>query len=175
MLKLSRLPDGEPEVFTTIQGEGVSAGVPSTFVRLSLCSLRCVWCDSAFTWDWERYDPRVEIVRLEVPEVTRRVLAGGTRTVVITGGEPLLQQEEVALLATELKGAGRRLEVETSGTVLPQPGLAAAASSDQPGEQGEHEAAGERDDRREAAVVDVGSVEVHQRRATSPSCSSSAA
>ena len=125
MLKLSRLPAGEPEVFTTIQGEGVSAGVPSTFVRLSLCSLRCVWCDSSFTWDWERYDPRVEIVRLEVPEVARRVLAGGTRNVVITGGEPLLQQEEVALLATELKGAGRRLEVETSGTILPQPGLAA--------------------------------------------------
>ena len=96
VLKLSRLPAGEPEVFTTIQGEGVSAGVPSTFVRLSLCSLRCVWCDTKFTWDWERYDPRVEIVRLDVPEVTRRVLAGGTRNVVITGGEPLLQQEEVA-------------------------------------------------------------------------------
>ena len=64
-------------------------------------------------------------MRLEVPEVARRVLAGGTRNVVITGGEPLLQQEEVALLAAELKGAGRRLEVETSGTVLPRPGLAA--------------------------------------------------
>jgi 7-carboxy-7-deazaguanine synthase len=125
VLKLSRLPGGEPEVFTTIQGEGVSAGVPSTFVRLSLCSLRCVWCDTKWTWQWERYDPRVEIVPLEVPEVARRVLAGGTRNVVITGGEPLLQQQEVALLAAALKGAGRRLEVETSGTVLPQPGLAA--------------------------------------------------
>ena len=86
MLKLSRLPDGEPEVFTTIQGEGVSAGVPSTFAG-SPCA-RCVSGATLLYLDWERYDPRVEIVRLEVPEVARRVLAGGTRNVVITEGSP---------------------------------------------------------------------------------------
>jgi 7-carboxy-7-deazaguanine synthase len=82
-------------------------------------------CDTPYTWDWSRYDPKAEIVRLAVPEVARRVAAGGTRNVVITGGEPLLQQAEVATLAEALKEAGKRLEVETSGTVLPEPALAA--------------------------------------------------
>jgi 7-carboxy-7-deazaguanine synthase len=126
VLKLSRLRTGEPEVFTSIQGEGVTAGVPSTFVRLSLCSLHCVWCDTKYTWDWSHFDPRREIVRLEVPDVARRVMAGGTRNVVITGGEPLLQQPDVAALATTLKAAGRRLEIETSGTVLPAAALASS-------------------------------------------------
>lgn len=125
MLRLSRLPTGEPEIFTSIQGEGVTAGVPSTFVRLSVCSLSCAFCDTAYTWDWRRYDPRAEIVRLEVPEVIRRVVAGGTRNVVITGGEPLLQQRDLVPLAAGLKSEGQRIEVETSGTVLPLEALAA--------------------------------------------------
>lgn len=125
MLKLSRLPTGEPEIFTSIQGEGVTAGVPSTFVRLSLCSLSCTYCDTAYTWDWRRYDPRVEIVRLEVSEVIRRVAAGGTRNVVITGGEPLLQQRDLVPLAAGLQAQGKRIEVETSGTVLPLEALGA--------------------------------------------------
>ena len=60
MLKLSRLPTGEPEIFTSIQGEGVTAGLPSTFVRLSLCSLHCDWCFVPETpvlmadWSWRR-------------------------------------------------------------------------------------------------------------------------
>jgi 7-carboxy-7-deazaguanine synthase len=126
VLKLSRLRTGEAEIFTSIQGEGVTAGVPSTFVRLSLCSLHCVWCDTKYTWDWSHFDPQREIVRLEVPDVARRVLAGGARNVVITGGEPLLQQPDVAALARALKAAGKRVEVETSGTVLPDAALASS-------------------------------------------------
>lgn len=118
-LKLSRLPNGEPEIFASVQGEGVSAGVPSAFVRLSLCNLRCSWCDTKYTWDWERYDSKREIVTLGSDEIARRVQETGMRNVVITGGEPLLQQRALGPLAVALKGHGRRIEVETNGTMEP--------------------------------------------------------
>jgi organic radical activating enzyme len=118
-LTLSRLSTGEPEIFASLQGEGVSLGVPSTFVRLSGCPLACSWCDTPYTWDWKRYDPKVEAMRVEVDEVARRVEQAGPNNVVLTGGEPLLQQRELALLAVALKQQGRRIEVETSGAVLP--------------------------------------------------------
>ncbi|MGH2355715.1 MAG: 7-carboxy-7-deazaguanine synthase QueE [Chloroflexota bacterium] len=123
-LKLSRLPNGEPEIFTSIQGEGVSAGVPSVFVRLSLCNLACSFCDTKYTWQWTRYDPQQEIVRLEALEVIQRVDRTGIRNVVITGGEPLLQQRALAPLVAALKAGGKRIEIETNGTVLPNVALA---------------------------------------------------
>jgi 7-carboxy-7-deazaguanine synthase len=125
MLKLSRMPSGEPEIFASIQGEGASAGVPSVFVRLSLCNLRCTWCDTAYTWDWERYDPKTEIVSLAAEEIVARVEQLGARNVVITGGEPLLQQDELTPLVHALKTRGYRLEIETNGTTLPQPAMVA--------------------------------------------------
>ncbi len=127
MLKLSRLPHGEPEIFTSIQGEGVSIGVPSVFVRLSLCNLRCTWCDTSYTWDWRHYNPREQILSLSVEEVAHRVerMGGQTiRNVVITGGEPLLQQRQLADLAALLKASNRRIEIETNGTVTPERSLA---------------------------------------------------
>ena len=123
MLKLARLPSGEPEIFASIQGEGVSAGRPSTFVRLSLCNLACTWCDTKYTWDWVRYDPAVEIARTQSTEVVERVAALGVENVVITGGEPLMQQDALSDVAEALTSAGHRIEVETNGTFEPQPSL----------------------------------------------------
>ncbi len=136
MLKLSRMPSGEPEIFASIQGEGVTCGTPSVFVRLALCNLRCAWCDTAYTWDWKRYDETRETVALPADAVLRRVLelaSGGAtpsgvahgvgqrriQTVVVTGGEPLIQQRELVPLLTALKAAGMRIEVETNGTLVP--------------------------------------------------------
>ena len=51
-LKLARNDQGEPEIFRSIQGEGPAIGRPRTFVRLSSCNLHCVWCDTAYTWNW---------------------------------------------------------------------------------------------------------------------------
>ena len=121
MLRLSRLPNGEPEIFASIQGEGVTAGLPSVFIRLSLCNLRCVWCDTKYTWDWAHFDPKLEIVAVDVPEIMRRVEQTHLRNVVITGGEPLLQQRELIPLVKLLKSRGLRLEVETNGTIEPDP------------------------------------------------------
>jgi organic radical activating enzyme len=129
-LQLSRLPGGEPEIFASIQGEGVTCGVPSVFVRLALCNLGCTWCDTAYTWDWAQFDRKAEIVTLDVADVLHRATcqgggsASGTHNVVITGGEPLLQQSGLAPLATALRAAGLRVEVETNGTIQPAPQLA---------------------------------------------------
>ena len=123
MLKLARLPSGEPEIFTSIQGEGASAGRPSTFVRLSLCNLACSWCDTKYTWDWEQYDPKVEITALDCSAVAARVVELGVENVVVTGGEPLMQQAPLADLAGELTQRGHRIEVETNGTFAPRPSL----------------------------------------------------
>jgi 7-carboxy-7-deazaguanine synthase len=126
VLRLSRLASGEPEIFSSVQGEGLSLGLPSVFVRLSLCNLRCSWCDTQYTWNWAQYDPKVEIIDLPIDDVLGRVQASGVRNVVITGGEPLQQQRELTPLATALKSAGHRLEVETNGTFVPNAELAAA-------------------------------------------------
>ena len=125
VLKLARLPSGKPEIFASIQGEGASAGRPSTFVRLSLCNLACTWCDTKYTWDWERYDPDAEIARTECADIVARVTELGLENVVITGGEPLMQQGPLAELAAALVQAGHRIEVETNGTFAPQPALQA--------------------------------------------------
>jgi 7-carboxy-7-deazaguanine synthase len=127
-MRVSRQPGGEPEIFASIQGEGPTCGVPSIFVRLAMCNLRCTFCDTRYTWDWSRHDPAAETMELGAPEVERRVaaLAGDAiRNVVVTGGEPMLQEEELAVLAGRLRSRGHRIEVETNGTLAPRPALAA--------------------------------------------------
>ncbi len=126
MLKLARLPDGTPEVFASIQGEGVTAGVPSVFVRLALCNLQCSWCDTRYTWDWGRYDPAHETMEVAEDALVERAAAAPPRNLVITGGEPLLQQRKLASAVERWKAAGFRIEVETNGTIVPASALAAA-------------------------------------------------
>ena len=122
-LKLARLRSGEPEIFASVQGEGVSAGRPSTFIRLSLCNLTCTWCDTKYTWDWARYDPGAEIAQVGALEIVERVTAIGIENVVVTGGEPLMQQDALAEVTRPLARARYRIEVETNGTFLPSADL----------------------------------------------------
>jgi 7-carboxy-7-deazaguanine synthase len=109
----------------TFQGEGPSAGQQAFFVRLATCNLTCTWCDSRFSWDWNRHDPRDESHRVAVDVLAETVLAHQARLIVVTGGEPLLQQEPLIDLLAILTGAGRRVEVETNGTLVPDPRLVA--------------------------------------------------
>jgi organic radical activating enzyme len=128
---LSRTARGEPEVFATVQGEGPTAGVPCVFVRLAECNLRCGFCDTKYTWDWQQYDRARETIEEGERAVLARVteLAGsGIRSVVFTGGEPLLQEEELAPIAEQLAARGFRIEVETNGTVQPRSALAGAVA-----------------------------------------------
>ena len=110
----------------TLQGEGTSCGQQALFIRLSRCNLSCPPCDTPYTWDWERFDVVVETHRLTTPEILHWVLGYPTRLVVITGGEPLLQQNPLVPLVTALAAAGRWVEVETNGTIAPTPALTAA-------------------------------------------------
>ena len=118
-LLLSRMADGRPEIFSSVQGEGLSAGVPSTFVRLATCNLRCSWCDTAYTWDWDRFDKSEQVLDSDAQSVVEAVARLAPQNVVITGGEPLIQRRQLVPLATELKTRGYRLEVETNGTISP--------------------------------------------------------
>jgi 7-carboxy-7-deazaguanine synthase len=116
------------EIFgPTFQGEGPSAGRLAAFVRLSRCQLACAWCDTPYTWDRTRYDLGGESRRMRQAEVWQAIEAIGAGLVVITGGEPLLQQDRLAWLAAMCQAAGWRAEVETNGAVIPGPAIIGAA------------------------------------------------
>jgi 7-carboxy-7-deazaguanine synthase len=95
------------EVYRAILGESLDAGRPCVIVRLTGCHRRCVYCDTAHAF----HDGR----RLDVAAVLAEVVAHGLRTVLVTGGEPLLQADATALLA-ELRDRGQHVVLETSGT-----------------------------------------------------------
>ena len=138
-MKLARFGDGA-EIFHTIQGEGVSAGVPAVFVRLSLCNLHCVWCDTDHTWNFEgtpwkhekdsvpgysKHRKQDAIIEMAVDEVAAVVRGFPCRRVVLTGGEPLLHEAELVELMDALRSDGEEwfFEIETNGTKMPREAL----------------------------------------------------
>lgn len=131
MLTLATTTPGEPEIFASLQGEGLSLGRPSTFVRLSRCNLACQWCDTAYTWRFEgdnrphrdalAFDRTQNQVALSEEDVAARISALSPDRLVVTGGEPLLQGPALARLLALLPGM--HVEIETNGTVAPHPAL----------------------------------------------------
>ncbi len=98
------------EIFTSIQGEGIWVGMPSTFVRVSGCNLRCTWCDTPYA-SWAPEGPI-----MSVAEIFSKVKDSGVNHVVLTGGEPMLF-EPVVLLSAQLTEAGHVVTIETAGTI----------------------------------------------------------
>ncbi len=119
LLKISIQPDGNPEIFYSIQGEGVNIGVPTVFLRLALCNLRCDWCDTKYTWDWDQYEYEKEVRDMSLSAVEEEIRRFGCRHLVITGGEPLMQARQMVPLAQSLKKLDYFIEVETNGTLVP--------------------------------------------------------
>lgn len=112
------------EVFgPTLQGEGPLVGTPSIFLRLAMCNQRCIFCDTKYTWDWKHYDIRKEAARSPVGIVAGFIeqLIPESKSVfpnlVITGGEPMLQQEALARLIAQIEFRFDHIEIETAGTV----------------------------------------------------------
>jgi 7-carboxy-7-deazaguanine synthase len=96
------------EIFYSLQGEADTAGIPTTFVRLTGCPLRCQYCDTAYAFhggDW-----------WELPAILARVAELGARHVCVTGGEPLAQKNCLELLQ-RLCADGYRVSLETSGAM----------------------------------------------------------
>lgn len=108
------------EIFQSVQGEGPHAGAPSAFLRLATCNLACRWCDTPYSWDFSRYDYQAEVMELEPSEVVARLPLGEGRRLVVTGGEPLLQQRQLVALFESLP-EDQIVDVETNGTVPPLP------------------------------------------------------
>ena len=121
MLTLAAPTPGQPEIFASLQGEGPSAGRPCAFIRLSRCNLACVWCDTAYTWDFAKFDRKANQVTLAAADAAARIAALGQSRLVITGGEPLLQAPALARMIAALPHM--HIEVETNGTVAPSPAL----------------------------------------------------
>ncbi|MDD5064101.1 MAG: 7-carboxy-7-deazaguanine synthase QueE [Phycisphaerae bacterium] len=99
------------EVFYSLQGEGFLAGVPSVFIRLAGCPLRCRWCDTKYAWD-ERTEKDYS-----VEEILGTIQQEKSRFVVITGGEPMINSN-LAELVQKLKWVGKHITVETAGTTF---------------------------------------------------------
>lgn len=108
------------EIFESLQGEGASTGMPCIFVRLAQCNLHCTWCDTKYTWDFERYRYEDEVSEQSVSSIAERVNATVSRRLVLTGGEPLLQQRALRELFASL-APDIVVEVETNGTIVPEP------------------------------------------------------
>ena len=99
------------ELFHSIQGEGLLAGVPSVFIRTSGCNLRCRWCDTPYT-SWA---PEGE--EMDAGAIVDFVKSHPSRHVVLTGGEPMIAADVVPLTEA-LRDLGRHITIETAGTVI---------------------------------------------------------
>jgi 7-carboxy-7-deazaguanine synthase len=96
------------DIFYSLQGEGFLAGLPSVFVRLAGCPLRCRWCDTKYAWSSEAgtdYD---------IGKTVQTVQQWPCKFVVITGGEPMINSDLPQLLQ-ELKAADKHITIETAG------------------------------------------------------------
>lgn len=96
------------EIFHSLQGETSRSGLPTVFVRLTGCPLRCRWCDTEYAFSGGE--------TLSLPALVQSILAQPTRRVCVTGGEPLAQKNCLPLL-TLLCDAGCDVSLETSGAL----------------------------------------------------------
>ena len=97
------------EIFTSIQGESTYMGLPCTFVRLTGCNLRCVYCDTEYAFE--------EGIEMSIDDIVSHVKLVGVNLVEITGGEPLLQGNDTIALIRALLEEGLEVLVETNGSL----------------------------------------------------------
>lgn len=139
MIQLARLHN-QPEIFFSIQGEGKGAGLPAVFIRLSLCNLYCIWCDTDYTWNWtgtkyqhnrdadpgySKYERKDWIIRLSAEAILPLIKQYPCHNLIFTGGEPLLQHKQLLPLLRMLKQQqpAYYFAFETNGTLVPPPAL----------------------------------------------------
>ncbi|MDD5458993.1 MAG: 7-carboxy-7-deazaguanine synthase QueE [Phycisphaerae bacterium] len=98
------------EIFCSLQGEGLLVGRPSVFVRLTGCPLRCRWCDTKYAWDSKSgREVSIQQILEQVDTYSNK-----TRSIVITGGEPMIQ-DGLSELCQRLKADRMHITIETAG------------------------------------------------------------
>lgn len=105
------------EIFCSLQGEGILAGVPSVFVRFAGCPIRCCWCDTTYAWDYSAGE------NLSLDGIVERIAQWRCRFVVLTGGEPMVGPDlspraGLVDLTHRLRALGKHVTIETAGMVL---------------------------------------------------------
>lgn len=101
------------ELFHSIQGEGSRTGEPATFIRFAGCNLRCVWCDTSYSWSKEGVRAAQATPIDAIAEQVRE------RAVVLTGGEPMLHRKRLPQLIAALRERGvQHVTVETNATIF---------------------------------------------------------
>ncbi len=136
------------EIFSSIQGEGPNLGEPAIFLRLAFCNLHCWYCDTKYTWlytvhmqnlvedrmkelgvenppqDLKVYSEEDEAKPVSILDAAAKILQYDPARLVITGGEPLLQQDGLTQLLEELHRERKfAVEIETNGTITPKNGI----------------------------------------------------
>ena len=96
------------EIFFSLQGEALTVGIPTTFIRLTGCPLRCRYCDTAYAFSGGEW--------MSIDDILKKAAANDTEYVTVTGGEPLAQKSCVDLLS-RLCDAGYKVSLETSGAI----------------------------------------------------------
>ena len=91
-------------------------------MRTAECNLKCTWCDTKYTCDWKNFDYAKEVKEISIEVIRRELEQFSNRHLVITGGEPLMQQDDLVELLTFLKPKFY-VEIETNGTILPNNAL----------------------------------------------------
>ena len=98
------------ELFYSIQGEGITIGSPSIFIRFCGCNLRCPFCDTKYALDCKNY--------LSYEEIINQIKQFPAKRIIFTGGEPALQDEFIAFFIS--KNSNFFYQMETNGTILPK-------------------------------------------------------
>lgn len=98
------------EIFYSIEGEGIEIGRPEIFIRLTGCNLRCTWCDTPYALENGK--------EMDIKEIVQEVSRYPCKSISITGGEPLLQREELFELVQRLKKLDYWIQINTNGTIF---------------------------------------------------------
>ena len=104
------------EKFVSIDGEGPSAGELAAFIRFEGCDLRCVWCDTTYS-----FDGSTAAFIMSAAEIYQFIKQAGVRNVTLTGGEPLIQQGITDLIAVLANDSELTIRIETHGGVALAP------------------------------------------------------
>ena len=113
------------EIFETVEGEGTRAGYLTTFIRLFHCNLRCVWCDTQYS-----YAPQKPVFYATIDQIVKKVKYLGNPYICLTGGEPLIHGNQAVqlLLALAKLEQIKDIHIETNGAIALQPFVAARNS-----------------------------------------------